>query len=118
MPPKDYQTGITTGLWTYVRAHDCYSSAEFPRAYVMVQEMSDARTDKEWLRYTDENNKKSPQHVYGDKVRIECDLTSMTAIGTDRYEVRFDRWEVRGPSGIQAHHLQRRLALPDGKFQQ
>lgn len=101
LPVRDQTNTAINSLWDYVQSRECFNQTTAERAWVVVQAMSDARVAAEFREWYGLNNKESPQHLYGDhNVRVDCSFVGYSPLGHngDRYEFRFDRWEV-GPHG-------------------
>ncbi len=94
--PETVQNDTTVNaLWGYVESRECFNGTRAARDWYVVQAMSDARVGREWRDWFGLTNKSSPQHVYGDHgVRVDCSFVSYSPLGPDRYEFKFDRWEV------------------------
>jgi len=95
LPVRD-QTNVTiNALWTYIQSRECYNETTAARDWHIVTSMSDRYIAKQFADWFEQQNKDSPQHVYGDKhVRIECALVSYAPLGPNRYMFRFNRSEV------------------------
>jgi len=101
LPAIDTRNTAINALWDYVQSRECYNATRSARDWYVVQAMSDARVGREFRDWYGLANKDSPQHVYGDHgIRVDCSFVSYAPLGSngDRYEFRFDRWEV-GPHG-------------------
>lgn len=88
-------------LWQYVRSRECYSAANASVDWAIVQNMSDARVNREYKDWFRPTNPQSPQVIYGPKgIRIDCEFVGLISDENDpdNYKVRFDRTEV-GPTG-------------------
>ena len=103
LPRRDQTNTAINVLWDYVQSRECFNATRAARDWQVVQAMSDARVGREWRDWFGMENKQSPQHVYGDhNLRVDCAFVSYAPLGNsgDRYEFKFDRWEVgeRGQS--------------------
>lgn len=99
LPVQDQSNVTVNALWTYIQSRECYNETTAARDWHIVTSMSDRMIAKQYADWFGQQNKDSPQHVYGDKhTRIECSLVSYAPLGPGRYMFRFNRAEV-GPSG-------------------
>lgn len=97
LPAVDTRNTAINALWDYVQSRECFNATTAARAWYVVQAMSDARVSKEFKDWFGAENPDSPQHIYGDHgIRVDCSFVSYAPLGEhgDRYEFKFDRWEV------------------------
>lgn len=97
LPVMDQRNTAINSLWDYVQSRECFNQTTAERAWVVVQAMSDVRVAREFREWFGQENKDSPQHVYGDhNIRIDCAFVGYSPLGHsgDRYEFTFDRREV------------------------
>lgn len=99
LPPSTKNDNTLNVLWDYVQSRECYNKATFPRAWYVVQAMSDKRVGDEFRGFYRSGNPDSPQVRFGEKGIVQqCAFVSVAPIGSDgdEYLFRFDRWEEAG----------------------